>query len=324
MSRIKELEEQIKKNKILYYQGQPAISDAAYDALEDELKKLDPQNLVLTIVGSTTSNLEKVKHEKKMLSLDKTYELKELEDWQGEHEALSTFKVDGVSCSLIYENGRLTLAKTRGDGSMGENITAKVRWMNTIPSAIETDQKIEVRGEMYCTEEDFFTLAEEMEKLELERPSSQRNIVAGLISRKENIDLCRYIRFMAFDYIEENKTFKFEEEKFKKLAQVKFIIPNYHLHKNSKSLSGAVEEAKTFMAEGAYQIDGLVLTFNELKLHEELGETSHHPRYKIAFKFKGESKTTKISEIVWQVSRNGRIRFHVHISEFYSSVYKSD
>lgn len=303
--RIAELEELIKKNKILYYQGKPELSDVAYDALEDELKALDPMNPALTMVGSTSSDLDKVKHEKKMLSLDKCYELQDLKSWMGKEVALSTFKIDGVSCSLLYEEGRLVLAKTRGDGSFGENITAKVLWMNTVPKQIQELGKVEVRGEMYCTESDFFTLAEEMEKQKLERPSSQRNIVAGLISRKENIDLARYIRFMAFDYIEEKNTFKEEEQKLLTLKKEHFVIPDYVLHHNVTDLEKTVAEAKAFMDEGPYQIDGLVFTFNKLSLHEELGETSHHPRYKMAFKFKGEAKATVITDIIWQVSRNG-------------------
>ncbi len=303
--RIAELEELIKKHKVLYYQGRPEISDLAYDALEEELKALDSESPILNIVGSLSTNLEKVKHDKKMLSLDKCYELADLTSWMGSEETLSTFKVDGVSCSLLYQNGKLTLAKTRGDGSFGENITAKVLWMGTIPHALTQELNVEVRGEMYCTEEDFFKLAEEMEDQKLERPSSQRNIVAGLIGRKDNIELCRYIRFMAFDFIEEKNTFRKEEEKFEHLKAQGFVIPHYHLHKDEASLKRVIDEAKSFMDEGPYQIDGLVFTFNQLSLHEELGETSHHPRYKMAFKFKGEAKPTMIEDITWQVSRNG-------------------
>jgi len=305
MNQIKKLEELIKKNKILYYQGRPEISDAEFDALEDELKKIDPNNSVLTMVGSNGQNLDKVKHEKKMLSLNKTYDIKELKEWQENSEVISTFKIDGVSCSLIYEDGNLLLAKTRGDGAIGENITPKVLWMESVPKKIKAQGKIEIRGEMYCSETDFYNLAEEMEKCGLERPSSQRNIVAGLVSRKENLELSRYIRFMGFDYLEEKPTVKTEEEKFLKLKENHFIIPSYHLHKTSETLQEAVEEVKAFMDEGDFQVDGLVLSMNDLKKHEELGETSHHPRYKMAFKFKGESKKTTIREISWQVSRNG-------------------
>lgn len=125
MSRIKELENQIKYHKAKYYQGHPEISDLEYDKLEEELKKLDPKNQVLDIIGSSPKGSRKVPHDTKMLSLNKTYKFEDLMNWVGEYEVVSTYKIDGVSCSLIFEDGSLILAKTRGDGSVGENITDK-------------------------------------------------------------------------------------------------------------------------------------------------------------------------------------------------------
>jgi DNA ligase (NAD+) len=125
MNRIQKLEALVIKHKALYYQGRPEISDLEYDKIEEELKKLDSKNPILEIVGSTTSASDKIKHEKKMLSLEKTYVLKELTSWMGSEEVLSTFKLDGISCSIVYKEGELFLAKTRGDGTYGENITKK-------------------------------------------------------------------------------------------------------------------------------------------------------------------------------------------------------
>ncbi len=127
LSRIQKLESEIIKHKALYYQGRPEISDVEYDKLEADLRKLDPKNPTLLIVGSTTSASDKIKHDKKMLSLEKTYVLDDLLSWQGDEEILSTMKLDGISCSLVYANGELVLAKTRGDGSFGENITSKTK-----------------------------------------------------------------------------------------------------------------------------------------------------------------------------------------------------
>ena len=306
MNRIHELEGLIIKHKALYYQGRPEISDHEFDKLEDELKKLDPNNPALKIVGTTSSTSDKVKHDKKMLSLDKTYVVDDLVSFMGDEEILSTYKLDGISCSLIYENGELSLAKTRGDGTFGENITPKVLWINSVPKKISLKEKVEIRGELYCIEEDFFHLSAEMESRGFEKPSSQRNIVAGLMGRKENLEFCRYISFMAFDLIlEDHKLIKKEEEKFYKLAKESFVTPEFKIHKSRKSIDETIEDAKKFMSEGNFQIDGLVFTLNKIALHEELGETSHHPRYKMAFKFQGESKVTKIKEINWSVSRNG-------------------
>lgn len=304
MNRIQQLEAEIIKHKALYYQGRPEISDFEYDKLEDELKKLDPKNPTLQIVGTTTSTSEKIKHDKKMLSLEKTYVLDDLVSWMGKEDVLSTYKLDGISCSLIYQDGELSLAKTRGDGSFGENITKKVMWISNVPKFISDKNKVEIRGELYCDEESFFRLSQEMTKIGLEKPTSQRNIVAGLMGRKDNLELCRYIKFMSFDYLSDERL-KLESEKFNLLKKHGFVIPEIEVHHTKKSLEDLIDRARHFMSEGEYQIDGLVFTFNKMSIHEELGETSHHPRYKMAFKFQGESKHSVLKEIIWSVSRNG-------------------
>lgn len=304
MNRIKVLEDLILKHKALYYQGRPEITDAEFDRLEDELKKLDPQNAALSVVGTTSSASDKIKHDKKMLSLEKTYVLDDLLSWKGHEDILSTMKLDGISCSIVFDNGKLTLAKTRGDGTYGENIMAKVMWIKSIPKLITPKNKIEIRGELFCDEESFFHLSSEMTSMGLDKPTSQRNIVAGLMGRKDNLEFCRYIKFMAFDYISD-EPIKFEEEKFDKLLKFGFTIPEIEVHKSTSTIEKTIEKAREFMSEGHYQVDGLVFTYNKMSLHEELGETSHHPRYKIAFKFQGESKTTVLKEIIWSVSRNG-------------------
>jgi DNA ligase (NAD+) len=304
LNRIQKLETEIIKHKALYYQGRPEITDVEYDKLETELKKLDPKNPTLLVVGTTTSASDKIKHDKKMLSLEKTYILDDLLSWKGDEDILSTMKLDGISCSIIYQDGELFLAKTRGDGSFGENITKKVMWISNVPKFVTQKNKIEIRGELFCDEKSFFDLSTEMTKIGLEKPTSQRNIVAGLMGRKDNLELCRYIKFMAFDYLSDERL-KTEDEKFNILTKFGFLIPDVEVHNEKKSIEEVIEKARDFMSEGDYQIDGVVFTFNKIALHEEMGETSHHPRYKMAFKFAGDSKTTTLKEILWSVSRNG-------------------
>lgn len=303
MNRVKELVDQIKINKALYYSGKPVISDSDYDKIEDELRALDPDNPILHLVGSVATGQDKVKHDKKMLSLGKTYKVDELLSWAKEYEVLGIYKVDGVSCSLIYEDGKLVLGKTRGDGTYGENITEKVKWMKGVPSSISIKDRIEIRGEMYCDEESFFHLSETMTSQGLERPTSQRNIVAGLVGRKENINLCSFINFKAFDLI--GIDFTKESQKYESLLKEDFDILEYTLMKSKKDFESAIDDAKEFMSNGDYLIDGLVFVYNDIKLHDELGETAHHPRYKMAFKFPGETVQTILNSITWQVSRNG-------------------
>ncbi len=304
MKEIKKLENAILKHKALYYQGRAEISDHEYDALEEKLKKIDPENPVLSLVGTRVTNHKKIAHEKKMLSLNKTYKEDELIKWIDGRDVVSTFKIDGSSCSLIYKNGKLTFAKTRGDGSFGENITEKAHWIPSIPKTVD-DGDLEIRGEIYCDEASFFHLSEEMGNLGLEKPKSQRNIVAGLIGRKENIELARHLNFCAFEMISNDNKVKTEWDKFKKLKELGFELPKIDLLKKEKEIKRVIEETKDFMAEGEYLIDGIVFSLNDLSLHEEMGETAHHPRYKIAFKFQGISKKTIINEIIWNVSRNG-------------------
>ena len=306
MTREEELATLIIKHKQLYYRGNPEISDHEYDHLEEELKKINPNHYVLSMVGALSKSSEKIKHDRKMLSLEKTYSLDGLKEFMGHEPLVSTFKLDGMSCSLVYENGNLVQAKTRGDGVEGENIFEKVKWIETIPKVISNKNKCEVRGELYTTEQNFYQLSELMEKKGLARPTSMRNIVAGLMGRKENLELCQSLCFMAFDYLTEEKDkFHLEHQKYLELKGLSFEIPEFRIHTKSESLEEVIEEAAEFMSQGHYQIDGLVFTYEKLSLHEELGETAHHPRYKIAFKFLGESKKTKIINIEWSVSRNG-------------------
>lgn len=304
MKREKELESLILKNKALYYEGQPQITDAEYDKLEDELRELNPNHPVLALVGSVLQSSDKVKHDSKMLSLEKTYSVTELAEWIGERVVLSMYKLDGVSCSAIYEDGNLVLVKTRGDGTFGENITERAKWSSTLPKSISLKERIEVRGELYCKEDQFIHLCEKMEGLGLDRPTNQRNIVAGLIGRKDHITLCEYIDFKAFDLISDERL-KREEEKLKIIDKLGFDVCDYEIHKGHQKLERVVKDAAEFMSEGEYQIDGLVFVYDDLALHEELGATSHHPRYKIAFKFQGEAKQTILNDIEWNVSRNG-------------------
>lgn len=305
MNKEKELEKAILNHKALYYQGRPEISDVKYDALEEELRKLNPHSKVLDMVGHSVAKENKVEHKTKMLSLNKTYKEEELISWLSEHEAISMHKIDGVSCSLIYQNGKLVVAKTRGDGQYGENITTKVKWVPEVVGKINDTSSIEIRGELFCTESNFLKLSDEMEKIGFERPSSQRNIVAGLMGRKENLELCRYISFYAFDLISNLDDIKSEKDKFEKLNELGFKSPEIKIHKDTSSIKEVLSETLLFISEGDYQIDGVVFSYNDLTLQDRLGSTAHHPRYKIAFKFAGESKETIIESISWQVSRNG-------------------
>ena len=305
MNRIEVLEQEIIKHKNLYYQGKPEISDIEYDKLEDELRELAPQSEILSFVGSEYFKGEKVEHDRKMLSLNKTYKLEELIKWADGKKVISTLKIDGSSCSIVYAAGKMQIAKTRGDGKFGEKISNKALNISEIPKVVKENRSFEVRGEIFCTEDNFFKLSDEMQSRGLDKPTSQRNIVAGLLGRKENIDLCRFLSFQAFEMLSDEIELSDEMQKFETLKQLGFETPSININTNEKEFKETLAEAQDFMSNGEYLIDGIVFSFNDLDLHRTMGETAHHPRYKMAFKFQGDVKTTKIKSISWQVSRNG-------------------
>ena len=299
-------EKEILKHKHLYYSGHPTISDEQYDKLEKDQETI--------IYDGQTNN---IKHTTKMLSLSKVYDRQELYTWKGDEDLVSSHKVDGVSCSLIYQKGLLIIGKTRGDGDFGRNISNKVAFIPDIPQTGGIPD-CEVRGEIYCSKENFSKLSARMVELGLNKPNNLRNIVAGLLSRKEYTELCQYLSFFAFDIIIDD--IKNEWEKMNTLVSImKMKTPRTIYHKDDKSIETTIEEAEIFMEKGGYPIDGLVFSYASIKRQEEIGCTAHHPRYRKAFKFRGDTKKTEIIDIIWSVSRKGNIIPVAHVTPIYVS-----
>ncbi len=295
-----------------YYAGSPEVSDQVYDRAEDELRKLAPDHPALQVVGAggvTQARSAKVEHRVPMLSLEKTYEVSDLEAWMDGRPVLGTIKVDGNSLSLIWTNGQLTCAKTRGDGRVGEDVTEKARWVAAIPTRLDAKNlptEVEVRGEMFCTESSFVQLALEMERLGLERPTSPRNIVAGLLGRKLHFELARWFDFFAFEVVQADELgLKTEAEKFRWLENAGFKLPFHRLLTTPDQVREFLDEARAQMDDGEIGLDGAVFSFDDLALHRELGVTSHHPRWKLSFKWPGETGQSVIREITWSTSRLG-------------------
>jgi DNA ligase (NAD+) len=305
---VTELANEIMRHKRLYYAGKPEIPDAQYDRLEAKLETLAPEHPALKFVGTDeVSEERKVFHDKPMLSLQKTYDFDELLSWTDHEDVMGTWKVDGNSLSLIYEGGHLSLAKTRGNGRQGENVTDKVRWVSDILPRITQEYDFEVRGELYCSEHRFAQLVDEMMALGLERPSNPRNIVAGLLGRKVHTHLMRYFNFLAFDIHsdEDELQFQTENEKFQWLKELGYRLPHPKLLKDQKAVKAYIEDVKEQMNEGEIGVDGAVFSYNRIALHHELGATSHHPRFKISYKWQGETATAKIKDLTWATSRLG-------------------
>lgn len=219
---IAKLATTIKHHKMHYYQGQPLIADSAYDELEAMLTTLSPNHPMLQYVGYNSHG--KIKHQIPMLSLEKVRDYAALAAWAQRHAATTsqahlpymptsaTYKLDGVSLSLIYAQGRLLTCKTRGDGSFGEDVTARLQNLPSIIHQLKphgadesarvpwagTELSVEIRGELCCSRANFNQLKTAMLARHLKPPSSERNIVAGVLGRKDHLDLTRYFSFFAF------------------------------------------------------------------------------------------------------------------------------
>jgi DNA ligase (NAD+) len=300
------LADEIVRHKRLYYAGSPEISDLDYDRLETELMKLSPSHPVLKMIGGKESEPgnQKVTHDPPMLSLDKTYELKDLYSWANGRDVLGTLKVDGTSMSLVYHDGAFSLAKTRGNGREGEDVTTKLKWVTDAIPRIAEKLPFEVRGELYCSESNFVKLADEMVGLGLDRPSSPRNIVAGVLGRKIHGELARYFNFFAFDVIGLSG-FRTEIQKVEWLGKNGFRLPNPQLLNSPQEIDRYLAHVKSLMEENEVGCDGAVFSYDNLALHNELGMTSHHPRFKISFKWQGQTARSKIVRIDWATSRLG-------------------
>ena len=307
------LAEKILFHRRLYYAGQAEISDQEYDALEDSLRQVAPEHPIFDMVGaapiSENTRGKKVTHDRPMLSLAKTYKVDDLLTWLKGRPALGTYKIDGVSLSLSYENRRLKLAKTRGNGRVGEDVTEKIKWVPDCVLNVEGIEasNFEIRGELFCKQGRFNQLLEEMKILNLDLPSSPRNIVAGILGRKQHGDLARFFNFFAFDLIinDEAKLCTREEDKFKLMEKIRFHLPPYKVVHSEGDLNAFLAQTQEFMENGDIGIDGAVFSFDDLSLHEELGSTSHHPRYKMSFKWQGQTATSNIRDIIWNTSRLG-------------------
>ncbi|MBM4251266.1 MAG: DNA ligase (NAD(+)) LigA [Deltaproteobacteria bacterium] len=306
--RIAALAESIVHHKRAYYAGKPEIADAAYDRLEDELRTLAPNHPALSLVGGAlTSDLPKVKHAQPMLSLQKTYDVAELLRWADADWVVGTLKIDGVSMSLIYEDGSLTQAKTRGNGLVGEDVTVKVRWVSDVVPQVPLKGTVEIRGELYCSETNFIRLAEEMTALGLDRPTSPRNIVAGLLGRKTHSELARHFNFFGFNLsgIEQDLGLKSEMEQLTWLGNNGFRLPLPERLQGEAAVSRYLEQVREAMNEGEVPADGAVFSYDNLAKQHALGNTAHHPRYKISFKWQGETAVSRISDVTWATSRLG-------------------
>lgn len=307
MQRICELEKIIIECRNNYYSGNQTINDKDYDRLEDELKLLDPKNKLFDLVGIyQIAKEEKIKHDKKILSLDKKNDLNSLEKWLNNFENFCvSYKIDGSNVSFSIVNNDILVAKTRGDGTFGTNITDKIKLLFN-NNKFDKLSDCTIYGELCINDDNFEKLKIEMQRRNLEMPTAQRNIVAGLLQRKDNIDLIKYCQFIAHGIDLNNNLFNAENDKYNYLKDAGFItafIDVYTKHDIIKN----IDNLNNKKVLNNILCDGIVITINDLKWHSILGFTSHHPKFSIAYKFESQIINTTVKNIIWQVGRSGKV-----------------
>lgn len=322
--RIKELEHLIKIHKTMYYKGYDfitdlsnnkiiPISDQEFDTLEDTLRQLDPTNDTLQVVG--TNSKGKVHHTVPMKSIKKTKSKDDVNKLKEHGDLIATYKMDGSSCSLKYKDGIFIQAGTRGNGDQGEDITKSLLNIK-FPKEIENKDITFINGEVVISKDNFELLRKEMISRGLDEPKSIRNIVAGLLNRKDNKDLCKYLLFIAFE--SDIKTNNYNDKLFI-LKELNFPIPEIIYYDYLRTTQDTIDFYITNFEDYSYLTDGIVFRINDNTIYNSLGKTDHHNKGSIAYKISDEKKITTIKDIISEVGRTGKVSFVGNIKEVYLS-----
>lgn len=315
MDRMKELITLLNNASKAYYQEDREImSDFEYDRLYDELVVLEEKTGIILSnsptqkVGHTVlSSLKKVRHESRMLSLDKTKNVEALKSFLGNNTGILSYKMDGLTVVLTYNNGELIQAVTRGNGEIGEDITHNARFFKNIPLKISFKNELVLRGEAVISFKDFNIINE---KLDAENKyKNPRNLCSGTVRQlNSEISEKRNVNFIAFALVKADKH-KFSDDKnerFDWLEELGFECVQRKTV-NSDNIESAVKEFETQIADNRFATDGLVLTYSSIEYSESLGTTSKFPRDSIAFKWADELAETTLTNVIWNTSRTGLI-----------------
>jgi DNA ligase (NAD+) len=300
---VTKLEAEIRHHNELYWdKNAPEISDYDYDKLVVRLKELAPDSPVLAEMGEKAPAAlgTAFRHREPMLSLDKCYSAEELAEW-GESfsgKAVAMPKYDGVACSLHYEGGRLRVAATRGDGLVGDDITANAMRIADIPTKIPATEALEIRGEVYMRLSVFA-------RYKAEGMANPRNLTAGAVKLKDAAKSAAYtLSFAAYDILGGAESSQVEE--LDRLVELGFPKIDYVVTEHD-DLAQAFVQFEKWRPTLDYEIDGVVYKVDSAKEQRRLGQTSHHPRYAIAYKFQGESGISTLRNVEWSVARTGAI-----------------
>ena len=329
--RIEQLKKEIRQHNWLYYvKNAPGISDAEYDKLLKELSDLENKFPQLKTPDSPTQRVgvtpqtefKTVPHVKPMLSLDGTIEEEEILNFdrrarEGLNEAnvsyFAELKFDGISIESIYEKGIFSRGATRGDGTNGEDVTANVKTIKTIPLRLMGENipsKVSIRGEAMMTLEDFQNLNKKLTQLDKQTFTNPRNAAAGSVRQLDcRITAERNLTFFAYEImspgIQDIKTHQEEIEQLKKWGFK--IDPHFKLCKNIREAIEFHHKIEKEREKLPIETDGIVIKINSLSAYEKLGSKTRSPRWAIAYKFEPRKEITEIQDIVVQVGRTGKL-----------------
>src|SRR5580698_5077523 len=334
--RIETLRDKIRHHEYRYYViDDPEISDAEFDQLMIQLKKLEdehpklitPDSPTQRVGGKPREGVVKAAHSSPMLSLDNTYNVEDLRGWERRVHELSgrndihyvcELKLDGMSLALLYENGKLVRGITRGDGTIGEDVTLNVRTVRSIPLSIPKEKlkaagipaDFEVRGEMLMPIAAFRKMNQQREEKGLSLFANPRNATAGTVRQLEpSIVAQRHLDFFAYILLRDGRTFIDRQwETLNALNAAGFKVnPSRKLAKSFDAVWTFIEQEEVKREKLPYEIDGIVVKVDRTALQEELGYTGKAPRWAIAFKYAARGGITQIEDILVQVGRTGKL-----------------
>tara|TARA_B100001059_G_scaffold223879_1_gene249356 strand:+ start:524 stop:2557 length:2034 start_codon:yes stop_codon:yes gene_type:complete len=321
---LKKIQQIKKHNKFYYVNDKPVISDSNYDTLKKEIIDLEKKYNFLEkfgsinkIIGSPPSKkFKKIKHLQPMLSLSNAFDSKDMESFlkkinnflktkENNIELISEPKIDGISATLIYEDGKLIKGLSRGDGYIGEDILENLKTIKEIPKQIisnDVPKLLEIRCEIYIGKKDFFTIKDQF--------ANPRNAAGGSLRQKNPEDTKKIpLKYFAYGFGEVSPSnFSKHSEFLKKLKDWGFSTnPLIKLTNGKKEIEDQHTKIESMRSTLDYDIDGLVYKINDLLIQKRLGNTSNSPRWAIAYKFSAEKAVTMIKNIVIQVGRTGAI-----------------
>lgn len=311
--RIKELTEILNRaSKAYYMQDTEIMSNYEYDALYDELVQLEEETGI-TLSNSPTihvgyevvSELPKEEHEYPMLSLDKTKDVQTLSDWLGDQMGVLSWKMDGLTIVLTYDNGELVKAVTRGNGYVGEVITNNAKVFKNVPHRIAFKGKLTLRGEAVIKYSDFNALNNQIEDSEA-KYKNPRNLCSGSVRQLNNaVTAERNVFFFAFTLVvAEGEDFHNSRmQQFEWLRSQGFDVVE-HVQVDRESLPSYVSQFAERITENDFPSDGLVLILEDIAYGESLGTTAKFPRNAIAFKWADEIRETHLLDVEWSASRS--------------------